>query len=190
MRNKSTLRDDSRRTFLKFSAAAAAVSAFRIVNEPLLASAAIDRKRSQFPPGAVVINANENPLGPCDEAKQAALSIVPQGGRYQTELTDKFEQTFARIAALPPAAVLAVFRRYGKPLAVTMPPAAPDDQRANLALPGGATAGVRVLQVRGYGDVIANDYFVLEGGDEEALAVAGPSFAGALEALARAAGVA
>ena len=74
-----------------------------------------------------------------------------------------------------------------------MPAPAADDRRASLALPGGGTATVRVLQVLGYGDVIPNDYFVLEGGDgpdgEDPVAVPGPHFAGALEALARAAGV-
>ncbi len=85
--------------------------------------------------------------------------------------------------------MIAVFRRYGKPLAVPMPPVAPDDQRAELALPGGGGASVRVLQVRGYGDVIPNDYFVLERQGDDAMAVAGPMFSAALEALARAAGV-
>jgi hypothetical protein len=85
--------------------------------------------------------------------------------------------------------VLAVFRRYGKPLAVPMPPVEADDQRAELAVAGGGAARVRVLQVRGYGDVIPNDYFVLERGDEDPVAVAGPMFSGAIEALARAAGV-
>ncbi len=48
---------------------------------------------------------------------------------------------------------------------------------------------MRVLQVRTPVDVIANDYFVLEGAGEDALIVAGAMFSGALEALARAAGV-
>ena len=90
---------------------------------------------------------------------------------------------------MPPKAVIAIFGRYGKPLAVPMPPDAADDQRALLALPDGVTARVRVLQVLGYGDVIPNDYFVLERPNEDALAVAGPLFAGALDALARAARV-
>jgi hypothetical protein len=108
---------------------------------------------------------------------------------------DALPATFARVAAMPPDAVLAIFRRYGRPLAVPMPPAAADDQRALLALPerGGpgleASATVRVLQVMGYGDVIPNDYFVLETPGEEPLAVAGPFFAAALGALARASGV-
>ena len=91
---------------------------------------------------------------------------------------------------MPPKAVLGIFSRYGKALAVPMPPVAADDQRALIAVPGGGEASVRVLQVRGYGDVIPNDYFVLERDDAEAVAVAGPMFSAALEALARAAGVA
>jgi hypothetical protein len=100
---------------------------------------------------------------------------------------------------MPPDAVLAIFRRYGRPLAVAMPPPAADDRRAVLERPAGspaegpgmaAPATVRVLQVMGYGDVIPNDYFVLERAGEEPLAVAGPFFAAALEALARAAGIA
>ncbi len=90
---------------------------------------------------------------------------------------------------MPPDAVLAIFRRYGKPLAVKMPPPAADDHRALLERPG-ASATVRVLQVMGYGDVIPNDYFVLEMSGEEPVAVAGPFFSAALEALARAAGIA
>ena len=106
---------------------------------------------------------------------------------------DDLPGTFARVAAMPPDAVLAVFRRYGRPLAVAMPPAAVDDQRAVLEWAAGAPAAsatVRVLQVMGYGDVIPNDYFVLEMAGEEPLAVAGPFFAAALEALARASGIA
>ena len=90
---------------------------------------------------------------------------------------------------MPPKAVFGIFDRYGKPLAVPMPPLADDDQRALLPLPGGGEASVRVLQVRTPVDVIANDYFVLEGAGEDALLVAGPMFSAALEALARAAGV-
>ena len=90
---------------------------------------------------------------------------------------------------MPPKAVIAIFTRYGKPLAVAMPPEAADDQRALLALSEGGSASVRVLQVRGYGDVIPNDYFVLERAGEDAVAVEGPLFAAAIAALARSAGV-
>lgn len=102
---------------------------------------------------------------------------------------DSLPRTFARLAAMPPDAVRAIFKRYGRPLAVEMPPPAADDRRATLAGTGGAPATVRVLQVMGYGDVIPNDYFVLESPGEDPLAVAGPFFAAAVEALARAAGI-
>ena len=95
MSRNNTLGNESRRMFLKFSAAAAAASAFRIVNEPMLAAAAIERKRNQFPPGSVVINANENPLGPCDLARAAVIAEAPQGGRYSYWLTDELVDTFA-----------------------------------------------------------------------------------------------
>ena len=103
---------------------------------------------------------------------------------------DGLAVTFARIAAMSPAAVLAIFGRYGRPLAVEMPPPAADDRRAVLPRADGAAGTVRVLQVMGYGDVIPNDYFVLEVAGEEPMAVSGPFFASALEALARAAGIA
>lgn len=103
---------------------------------------------------------------------------------------DGLAATFVRIAAMPPAAVLAIFGRYGRPLAVEMPPPAADDRRAVLPRADGAPGTVRVLQVMGYGDVIPNDYFVLEVAGEEPMAVSGPFFASALEALARAAGIA
>ncbi len=91
---------------------------------------------------------------------------------------------------MSPAAVLAIFGRYGRPLAVEMPPPAADDRRAVVQRADGASGTVRVLQVMGYGDVIPNDYFVLEVAGEEPMAVSGPFFASALEALARAAGIA
>lgn len=93
------------------------------------------------------------------------------------------------MADVSPEALLAIFRRYGRPLDVAMPTPAPDDQRHVLEAPG---AVVRVLQVSGYGDVIPNDYFVLEPHDSQnseggvAVAISGPFFAAALEALARA----
>ncbi len=96
MRQNKTVRNDSRRMFLQTSVAAAAASAFRIINEPLLAAAAIDHDRKQFPAGAVVINANENPLGPCDAARAAVVSMAPQGGRYSYWLTEELVDTFAQ----------------------------------------------------------------------------------------------
>lgn len=94
---------------------------------------------------------------------------------------DPIEEALALAAALPAEAVVAVFRRYGKPLEAPLPPVEPDDQQA--ALDG---ARVRVVQVRLPIDVISNDWFVLEMRGQEPLAVAGPLFAAALSALSRA----
>jgi histidinol-phosphate aminotransferase len=93
----------SRRSFLRIATAAAA--AVPIVTEAHLAwayssgaqSASNGLKRAgrfhggmqAIPPDAVLINANENPLGPCKVACEACTDIAPRGGRYD------FEQTFA-----------------------------------------------------------------------------------------------
>jgi len=96
MSENSTLRNDSRRSFLKWTAAAAAASTFRIMSEPMLAAAAVKHERTKYPPGAIVIDANENPLGPCDAARAAVVSLAPQGGRYSYWLTDELVETFAQ----------------------------------------------------------------------------------------------
>jgi histidinol-phosphate aminotransferase len=85
----------SRRSFLQFSAAAAAL---QIVTEPMLAAAA----RKAAPPGAIMIDSNENPLGPCQSARDAISAIIPQGGRYLDNLTDDLVHTFAQQEGLNP----------------------------------------------------------------------------------------
>lgn len=68
----------------------------RIVSEPMLAAA-----REHNPqPGAVMINSNENPLGPCTEARAAIAAIAPQGGRYLDDLTDDLAKTVAQMEGL------------------------------------------------------------------------------------------
>jgi hypothetical protein len=98
---------------------------------------------------------------------------------------DPVEEVLTMARQLPARAVVAVFQRYGKPLADELPPIEAEDQRAELTLDDGARVVVRVLNVRTPVDVIGNDWFILQG--EEALAVPAPLFAAALAALARAA---
>jgi histidinol-phosphate aminotransferase len=86
----------SRRSFLQLTAAAAAC---RLMTEPMLAAAAA---RKPAPSGAVVIDANENPLGPSQPAREAISVIIPQGGRYLDSLTDELIQTFAQQEGLNP----------------------------------------------------------------------------------------
>jgi len=86
----------SRRSFLQLSAAAAAM---QIVTEPLLAAQA---RRTPLPQGAVKIDSNENPLGPCQAARDAVARMIPEGGRYRFDLTGHFIDSFAPMEGLSP----------------------------------------------------------------------------------------
>jgi histidinol-phosphate aminotransferase len=107
----------SRRSFLQVSAAAAAAVGLRIVTEPVLARA--DTGAGPFPADAVMINANENPLGPCSVACEALKDIVPQGGRYSDWLTEDLIKTFAAMEGLKPEYVRA-FPGSSEPLHCTV----------------------------------------------------------------------
>jgi len=88
----------SRRSFLHVSAAATAAAAFRGLSEPMLAAAA----RRPHSADAVLIDSNENPIGPCQAARDAMAAILPQGGRYADNLTEELARTFAQIEGLNP----------------------------------------------------------------------------------------
>ena len=98
MKSNETLSKGSRRTFLQLSAAATAAMAFRISTEASLAA----EERNVFHPGAVVIDANENPLGPCDAARKAIVDMAPQGGRYSYWLKEEFVKTFTEMEGIKP----------------------------------------------------------------------------------------
>ncbi len=93
----------SRRSFLKASSAASAALALSIVTEPMLASAAGETDS----PDAIMINRNENPLGPSPAARQAAAGILIQGGRYRSDLTEAFVASYAQAEGLKPEYVKA-----------------------------------------------------------------------------------
>ncbi len=98
MATESRVFSTSRRSFLSVSAAASAAVAMRIVTEPMLA-----RARDHHPPaGAVMIDANENPLGPCTSAREAVVTITPQGGRYLDGLTEDLVNTIAQTEGVKP----------------------------------------------------------------------------------------
>jgi histidinol-phosphate aminotransferase len=86
----------SRRSFLHLTTAASAAAAFRVMTEPMLAAAA----RRPHAANAVLIDSNENPLGPCQAARDAASAQVAQGGRYSDNLTDELVSTFAQMEGL------------------------------------------------------------------------------------------
>jgi len=92
----------SRRSFMRLAGVAASMP---ILTEAHFAWAAQQtsgaatparRMRQAMPSDAVLINANENPLGPCKAACEAIASIAPKGGRYDIDgETDKLTKTFA-----------------------------------------------------------------------------------------------
>ena len=94
----------SRRSFLHLSAAASAAATFRFMSEPMLAAAS---RRKPHSPDAIMIDSNENPLGPSQSARDAMATIIPNGGRYSDNLTDDLVNTFAQIEGLNPEYVTA-----------------------------------------------------------------------------------
>jgi histidinol-phosphate aminotransferase len=96
----------SRRTFFGLAAAATAAAAVPILTEPQLALAQRRRIARDYAPGAVRIDANENPLGPCSGACAVMSSLLPEGGRYDFELTQKLVDAFAGIEGLKSEYVL------------------------------------------------------------------------------------
>jgi histidinol-phosphate aminotransferase len=97
MQQNEVLPRRSRRAFLQLSATASAAVALGVVTEPMLARA--DHAKT-FHKDAVMIDSNENPLGPGDAAREAAAGIVSQGGRYSAWLTEDLETTFAGMEGL------------------------------------------------------------------------------------------
>ena len=103
----------SRRSFLRFAGLAASLP---LVSESHLAWAAMQQAtpvaatkevpRSRvfhaFPPGSVVINANENPMGPSPAALTAIATAAATGGRYDANgLVDHLTKTAASQFDIP-----------------------------------------------------------------------------------------
>ena len=82
----------SRRSFGRLAAMLTAGATLPFYNEPALAQLS---KIENVPPDAVMINANENPLGPCAEACEAIHGIVSRGGRYMYTETDVLQKLMA-----------------------------------------------------------------------------------------------
>jgi histidinol-phosphate aminotransferase len=112
----------SRRSFLRMAGLAATIP---LVSEGHFAFAAQKAAAPKpvdgdFPivtnPNAVMINANENPLGPCDAALDAICSIARTGGRYDStgieqELTSQLAAEFGL-----PANYIAIYAGSSEPL--------------------------------------------------------------------------
>jgi histidinol-phosphate aminotransferase len=106
-----------RRSFMWAAALAAAAP---IVSEATLARAARGSFLGEVPADAVLINANENPLGPSKAACEAIAQIAPMGGRYDRwDENDKFTEKFAALHGLKPENI-AVYAGSSEPLHYTV----------------------------------------------------------------------
>jgi len=82
----------SRRGFL------ASFAAMPVLNEAALAQLSY---AGDVPPDAVMINANENPLGPCPEALEAMGGVLKRGGRYLFGTSMQLASTLADQEGVP-----------------------------------------------------------------------------------------
>src|SRR6478672_7540777 len=97
-------RGSSRRTFLQFGTVGSAALASGIFGESFFAHSAraATLPHRPFPKDAVVIDANENPLGPCSSAREAIAEITSDSGRYNFWLTEDLCKKFASQQGLKP----------------------------------------------------------------------------------------
>jgi len=87
----------SRRAFGRSAAALTAGLTVPIVTERSLAQLSY---AGEPPLDAVMLNANENPLGPCPEALEAMTAVLKRGGRYSFGETMRLSRTLAETEGL------------------------------------------------------------------------------------------
>lgn len=88
----------------RLAAMVAAGATVPFVNEFTLAQ---DIKAiGDVPADAVLLNANENPMGPCPAAIEAVRTLAPKGGRYHFGLGDTFVDLFAAAEGIDPSYVM------------------------------------------------------------------------------------
>ncbi len=102
-KNEFVQRGFSRRDLGRLAAMITAGAALPFWNEPAMAQ--LSAIRGIMPPDAVKINANENPLGPCEEALAAIHKVAKDGGRYRYEDTFALQELLAEQEGLKPSYV-------------------------------------------------------------------------------------
>jgi histidinol-phosphate aminotransferase len=160
----------SRRSFLRLASAAAAVP---ILTEGHFAWAQATgvKQSSRFhggaqtlvPSNAVLINANENPLGPCKVACEACTTITPRGGRYDFEQTMALSKAIMDVEGLKEDSI-AIYAGSSEPLhyavlAFTSPsrPYVTADPGYEAGMRAADYAGASVLKVPLTRDTYAHD---------------------------------
>jgi histidinol-phosphate aminotransferase len=141
----------SRRSFFRFAAGASALASLPMLTEPRLALAAIPKFAD--PNIGIHIDANENPMGPSEAARQAIVDIIPKGGRYLFNMDAGLGDIFAKLEGLDPASVVA-FAGSTEPLHYTVLAFTGKDKPLVIADPGyeapmwaAQVAGAPVLKV-------------------------------------------
>jgi histidinol-phosphate aminotransferase len=139
----------SRRLFLQLGAAAPAVVTSGILGESFFAAAAraASLPRGPFPKDAVIIDANENPLGPCSVAREAIAEITGDSGRYSFWLTEDLGKRFAEQQGLKPEYVRA-FPGSGEPLHFSVL-AFTSTSRSYVTADPGYEAGMHAAKISG-----------------------------------------
>src|SRR3954464_10859282 len=87
-----------RRDFGRMAALLTAGASLPFYNEAAMAQGLSALR--DVPPDAVLLNANENPMGPCPEALEAIQAVVPKGGRYLYRETFRFVDAMAAVEGL------------------------------------------------------------------------------------------
>jgi histidinol-phosphate aminotransferase len=123
----------SRRSFFRYAAGASALATMPILTEARLALAA--RPHFTDPNKGIHIDANENPMGPSDAARQAMIDIVPRGGRYLFPLETEPAEIFAKQEGLNPESVIS-FAGSSEPLHYTVLAFTSKDKPLVIADPG------------------------------------------------------
>ena len=129
----------SRRTFGRMVALLAGGSVLPVSAETLFAQ--LSSMPGGVPGDAVKIDANENPMGPCPEAIEAATAMVLKGGRYMYSETDTFVETLAAIEGVKKEYIRA-FAGSSAPLHHAVLALTSADRPLVVAEPGYEAAGV------------------------------------------------
>jgi histidinol-phosphate aminotransferase len=139
----------SRRTFLQLGAGGSAALASGILGESVFAASAraASLPHGPFPKDAVIIDANENPLGPCSVARQAIAEITGDSGRYSFWLTEDLGKRFAQQQGLKPEYVRA-FPGSGEPLYFSVL-AFTSTSRSYVTADPGYEAGMHAAKISG-----------------------------------------
>jgi histidinol-phosphate aminotransferase len=123
----------SRRSFFRYAAGASALASLPLLTEPRLALAA--RPHFADPDIGIHIDANENPMGPCDAARKAMIDIIPRGGRYLFTKEEDVSDIFAKQEGLDPESVIP-FAGSTEPLHFTVLAFTSKDRPLVIADPG------------------------------------------------------